>query len=231
MLSCKNSGLGAYPVVVIFDLDGTLVDSAPGILASLEYAINKAGLSLPSPFDASLIGPPLPELLGLLFPEIDRLTVESIRSAFVDHYDSVGCFSSIPYQGISSLLSVLSAASVPLHIVTNKRTSVSLSIIHSLGWGDLFGGCLGSDHSGVTLPKSSNLSTLLTSPELAARQSIYLGDTYSDYQACASVSLEFAFASWGYEPTAMHQLPQSVHCLRAPVDLLENHLFRSLKLR
>lgn len=209
---------------VIFDLDGTLVDSAPGILSSLSYVISKFNLRPARALDASLIGPPLPKLLSGLFPELSHASISSLSATFADHYDSIGCLSSAPYPGVVDLLSQLASSHCSLFLVTNKRIEPTLAIVEYLGWTAAFSSIAGCNSSGAVLPKSDSLSLLLARGTFIKDSVLYLGDTYSDFVACQTVSIPFAFAGWGYEPLADERLPGNVCRCSSPLDLLSCHL-------
>ena len=106
--------------VILFDLDGTLTDSAPGILNSVRYACRKMGLELPA--EATLrkfLGPPLIDsfrnLVGLSDADADRAV-----SAFREYFPTKGIFENEVYPGIAALLADLKAAGKTVIIATSK---------------------------------------------------------------------------------------------------------------
>lgn len=106
--------------IILFDLDGTLTDSAPGILNSVRYACRKLGLELPA--EATLrkfLGPPLIDsfrtLVGLSDAEADRAV-----SAFREYFPTKGIFENEVYPGIPALLADLKAAGKTVVIATSK---------------------------------------------------------------------------------------------------------------
>ena len=106
--------------IVLFDLDGTLTDSAPGILNSVRYACRKLGLEMPG--EATLrkfLGPPLidsfRELVGLSDTEADRAV-----SAFREYFPTKGIFENEVYPGVPALLAGLKAAGKTVVIATSK---------------------------------------------------------------------------------------------------------------
>ncbi len=90
---------------VIFDLDGTLIDSRPGILAGIRHALAQLGHELPSniPLDWA-IGPPLEEVMARLLEPFGDNRIGQAVSHYHDHYGGVGLFFARPYEGISRLL-------------------------------------------------------------------------------------------------------------------------------
>ena len=106
--------------IILFDLDGTLTDSAPGILNSVRYACRKLGLEMPSETTLrKFLGPPLidsfRQLVGLSDAEADRAV-----SAFREYFPTKGLFENEVYPGIPALLADLKAAGKTVLIATSK---------------------------------------------------------------------------------------------------------------
>jgi phosphoglycolate phosphatase len=187
-------------VSLIFDLDGTLVDSTNGILASLEAVFNSYGLRPAVPLSSSLIGPPLHETLCLLCPNYNEATLEQLASSFKTHYDTLGFQQTIPFPGVDKMLNALAAANVHLNIATNKRNRPTLQILEALCWSGLFDQVLSPDSYSPQLPnKASILEQLLTEVNLVATDCLYIGDRLDDYKAAKAIGIPFALAAWGFE--------------------------------
>ena len=90
---------------VIFDLDGTLIDSSPGILESFEGAFSALNIELQRPLNSSIIGPPLFESLKLLSGLSDTSVLDKLAEHFKLYYDSEGYKKTIIYPGINTMLS------------------------------------------------------------------------------------------------------------------------------
>ena len=106
---------------IIFDLDGTLIDSAPSVLATLEATLAVHGIEPIMAFESRLIGPPLSEILmrltGVVEPKLLNVLVETFKSL----YDTSGYKASRIYPGASELLNELRQRNIPTYIATNKR--------------------------------------------------------------------------------------------------------------
>ena len=118
---------------IIFDLDGTLIDSAQSVLVSMQRAFESCRLVPVLPLEASLIGPPLREMLQRLSPESDSAQIEQLAQSFISSYDEQGCLEAHPFPGIDEILRDLRRRGVALHIVTNKRAYPTQKILVHLG--------------------------------------------------------------------------------------------------
>lgn len=185
---------------LIFDLDGTLIDSSAGILNSLAEAFSAAGLSYGNSLTPSLIGPPLQETLRILCPTASQETLDRLGSSFKAHYDTTGFKQTTPYPGVTEMLQALVDAKIPLHIATNKRHLPTLQILEALGWSGLFAHVLSPDSFSPPLAsKAAILAQLLNEAKLVATDCLYIGDRLDDYKAAKKIGIPFALAVWGFE--------------------------------
>jgi len=189
----------AVPHTIIFDLDGTLVDSSPGILASLETAFRLAEVDPIQPLHASLIGPPLRETVAHLAPRQSISKVDQIIANFKSSYDSSGYLSTKAYPGIFIMLCALKSSGFRLHIATNKRASPTRLILSCLGWNNFFESVYSPDSF---LPESASkaklISTQLDRECLSCHQALYVGDRLEDWHSAQANGLCFAWAHWGF---------------------------------
>lgn len=185
---------------VIFDLDGTLVDSAPGILVSLGQAFAACGLEPSAPLTPALIGPPLRETLAKLCGGgCDAALLDRLVTTFKRHYDSQGYRETQAFPGVEAMLRTLTAAGLALHIATNKRALPTRLILDHLGWAGLFDYVYALDRFVPAPPhKAALLARLLTDAGLAAGQCAYVGDRAQDQHAARANQLRFFWAAWGF---------------------------------
>jgi phosphoglycolate phosphatase len=115
------------PDVVLFDLDGTLSDSAPGILSSLRHAFAVNGLPpMHADIERAILGPPFYESLPPLIGDAD---LTSVIAAYREHYGAAGMFDTQPYEGIREVLSVLRERGVRLAVATSKPEYYAVPIV------------------------------------------------------------------------------------------------------
>ena len=203
------------PGLIAFDLDGTLIDSAAGIHASLVAAC--AALDVTPPSVERLqrhIGPPLrdylPGLLGLTPVQRDRL-LEPLLQAFRQHHDREGWALFQLYAGALELLQTLHSQGWQLHVVTLKPAPLAAQVLERSGIGALVRS-LQAPQPGGRIHKAACLQQL-RQPALPVHW--YVGDTAGDQRAAAAAGYHFAGAGYGYDLDLV-----AAHHLQAPLDLL-----------
>ena len=202
--------------IIIFDLDGTLVDSSSGILFSLSETFNESSRILSAPLTSALIGPPLGETLRLLCPLAEEPELASLTSSFKSHYDTLGFKRTIPFPGVDEMLQSLAKAEITLHIATNKRKRPTSQIVDLMGWSSLFDLVLSPDSVDPALPsKAAILDKLLAEASLDAQDCLYIGDRLDDYNAAKEIGIPFALAEWGFEGD-LSDFPPNTMRLKAP---------------
>jgi phosphoglycolate phosphatase len=187
-----------YPHI-LFDLDGTLIDSAPAILASFRDAFAQTGIAPVRAIDASVIGPPLTETLQLLSGSADPALVARLAEAFKASYDSEGYKATAAYAGVGALLAELAGAGLSLSIATNKRIHPTRLILAHLGWSDFFNHVYALDLFTPRLPdKAAMIGRLLADQNIPKDQAIYIGDRSEDGESADANGLPFIAVTWGY---------------------------------
>lgn len=184
---------------VIFDLDGTLIDSAPSILASIEFAFEKSGVEPLKPLTQNLIGPPLSLTIKSLLSITAQKKLPALINDYISHYDELGYKKCRYYDGVPDMLRDLSDIGMQLDIATNKRIYPTQKIIDFLGWGSLFNGIYSLDSFEPVLENKSLLLRKLYEEKLYKNnESIYVGDRLEDANAAKENKVCFLGVSWGY---------------------------------
>ena len=192
------TAMARYPHV-LFDLDGTLIDSAPAILASFREAFASTGIAPIRSIDESVIGPPLTETLQLLSGSDDPALIGRLADAFKASYDSEGYKATAAYAGVGELLAQLAAAGRQLSIATNKRIHPTRLILAHLGWLDYFSHVYALDLFTPRLPdKTAMIARLLADQNIPRDQAIYIGDRSEDGESADANNLPFIAVTWGY---------------------------------
>ncbi len=202
---------------ILFDFDGTLVDSAPAILGCFTRVLQVHGLKACCVVEESLIGPPLRQTLEKLSGQSSPRMLDALSASFKDIYDSEACLSTPAYAGCQAVLEQLLEQGFTLSIATNKRLLPTERIIAALGWGEMFAKVFASDsHPGRYTDKSGMIGTLLIEGMIASQDAVYVGDTVHDGLAAAANTVDFWPVAWGYGRFSPETRP-----LQAPQQLLE----------
>lgn len=184
---------------IIFDLDGTLIDSAPSILSSLQAALAAAAICPNRPLDQNLIGPPLAQIMAEVVGDEHQERIPEIMELFKVHYDTTGYLNTIFYPGIPEMLAQLQKKKIDLYIATNKRITPTLKILNHLGWSGFFKGVYSLDHfKPAVADKSTMLARVVYDLNYCVNDLVYVGDRSEDAEAAKKNRIPFLFASWGY---------------------------------
>jgi phosphoglycolate phosphatase len=211
---------------IIFDLDGTLVDSSAGILESLSAAFQAEGIEPSQSLSPALIGPPLASTLQLLAPHLDEKQHDRLANAFKAHYDTFGILRTQPYPGVQKMLQTIADAELRMDLVTNKRQQPTAKILEAQAWNQLFEQTLSPDSFQRPMPsKPKLLAHLLDDAALNPQHCLYVGDRLDDFLAAQHNDICFVFAEWGYEQNERSGDPAYLS-LKVPDPELLIHAFR-----
>lgn len=210
-----------YPHI-LFDLDGTLIDSAPAILASFREAFAQTGVSPVRRIDESVIGPPLTETLQWLAGSDDPALINRLSDAFKTSYDTEGYKATEAYDGVGTLLATLAAAGHRLSIATNKRIHPTRLILNHLGWLPYFTHLYALDLFSPRLPnKAAMIGRLLSDQAIAKAEAIYIGDRREDGESADANDLPFIAVTWGYGSLRPEELEAGWQVAAQPETLVE----------
>jgi phosphoglycolate phosphatase len=203
---------------VIFDLDGTLIDSSASIISSIKAAFVAVGVEQIKPITASSIGPPLPEIMQQLVMESDAGALPDLIKAFKRHYDEIGYKDTIVYEGVLEALLELRRNGLNTYIATNKRLHATKKIINHLGWGAYFKDTFSLDYFNPPISNKTSMLKIINSllPGKSANR-VYIGDRAEDAEAARQNNIAFLWATWGYG--LMSDSTDCCAMLKSPVDL------------
>ena len=190
-----------YPFsACVFDLDGTLVDSLPGISHAVDFAIGKVVPGLSRKDLTPLIGPPIRHVFqSAVCGAVSEAQLDSLEKTFREAYDSEGWKQTKPYEGVGQTLQTLMTIGVALFVLTNKPLHVANRILANYGLNECFRAVVGRE-SGY--PKFSSkpqaAEHLCRRFGLFGHRTLLIGDSEDDAQAAQQCSLCFAAADYGY---------------------------------
>jgi phosphoglycolate phosphatase len=184
---------------IIFDLDGTLIDSAPGIIESFQYAYYKTYNKNCNYNLISFIGPPVDQILTSLNGEVDIITINKFVDEFKMHYDTIGYKKTTLFNDVLVVLNQLLEKKVKVFIATNKRIKPTLLILDQLSIYKFFKEIYCLDIVNVQFKNKTDLiSYLLKIHALVSIDTLMVGDTIHDMIAADNNNLDFALVEYGY---------------------------------
>lgn len=196
---------------ILFDLDGTLIDSSPGILASFGRVLAADGLRPAMPLEASLIGPPLAVTLQQVSGIADEARLARLVEAFKQDYDTAGYLATEVFPGVAAGLAQLTAAGSRLFIVTNKRMLPTRRILEALGLARHFAGIHTRDETEPMAPsKTAVTQRVVARYGIERSRAFFVGDSDEDAAAARENSLAFIHAAYGYGAAGIAETPAAV---------------------
>jgi phosphoglycolate phosphatase len=205
--------------LVLFDLDGTLVDSAPGIWSSVRAAAGELGL--PEPTTAQLtamIGPPLQDgfatALGLP-PELVPLAVDAYRA----HYAAGALLDVTVYPGIPDLLDELRARDAVLAVATSKPEVFAVRVLEATGLLPRFASVHGATLDGSVRHKDEVVAAALAAHPTGTHP-VLVGDRAQDVRGAAAHGLPCIGAGWGPAPEGELETAGAAVVAASPADVL-----------
>ena len=183
--------------VVLLDLDGTLIDSAPGILTGIRTAFEAVDVTPPdAAVMRSWIGPPVRETLMRELSAHGEDVVDRANAAFREYFDAVGAYESVPFAGIHDALAAIAASGALMSVVTHKPVALAELALSQHGL-DVYVQTLHAPPSpGVAVPKSQLFAQALDATRPATV--ISAGDRGSDIRAAAECGVAGVGVTWGY---------------------------------
>jgi phosphoglycolate phosphatase len=207
---------------IIFDLDGTLIDSQSSIINSLRVSAENLKVDLINELDSSIIGPPLNEMFRNITGIDDKDILEQLTREFKEVYDTAGYKQCRPFEGIDECISTLHNSGYNLHLATNKRINPTRKILDYFDWGTYFKTVYAIDRfAEVYLNKSSMIKAQLSTCKLSADAAIYVGDRSDDADAAHANRLRFCYVSWGYGTMSDMVLNEDDVVINSTIELLQ----------
>lgn len=204
---------------ILFDLDGTLTDSAEGIINCAQLALKYFGLPVPDRADMQfVVGPPLRDsFLRLGVPEAD---VEKAIEIYRSRYVPTGMFENTPYPGIFAMLGALKEAGHELYVATSKPEGMATAILEKFHLSGYFDKIYGASLDGSRDTKDTVIAYVLE--ELGPRENIIMvGDTHYDVLGAAVHGIKTIGVSWGYGKTEDMLAAGAIEIVNSPAQLLK----------
>jgi phosphoglycolate phosphatase len=187
------------PLVLLFDLDGTLTDPQPGIVRCMRHALDKLGAACPpGEVLASFIGPSLRGTFGTLLETSDQGLVDQAMTFYREEYGVTGIFENEVYDGIIPLLDHAGLTTGSSFVATLKPKVYAERIVRHFGLAPYFAGVYGPGLDEPTDNKVELLADLLARERVAPGHAVMIGDRAGDMVAARINGVRSIGALWGY---------------------------------
>ena len=194
-----------------FDLDGTLVDTAADLIATLNVLLTREDIApLSLAVARPMIGRGAKALIARGFEAAgaplaaERLDV--LFEQFIDHYRGHIADHSRPFPGLVPALDQLRAAGAILSVCTNKRTDLSVALLDALNLTPYFAAIIGADAVPISKPDPGHLIAAIQRASGSPTRAIMIGDSASDADAARAAGVPLILVSFGYTETPAREL-------------------------
>lgn len=190
--------------IAVFDLDGTLVDSAPDLQAAVNRLMASRGLA---PFTlaevTAMVGDGVRVLVTRALAARGRAFDESCLADFETDYTAHAAVLTRPFPGIPETLDALARSGWLLAVCTNKPEAAARVLLRDLGLIERFAAIGGGDSFPTRKPDPAHLRATLAAAGGDAARAVMIGDHHNDVAAASGLGLPSVFVLWGYGPRAM----------------------------
>jgi len=190
---------GAEYNAVFFDLDGTLVDTAPDMVAILQRLQQEHGID-PVSYDLgrSYVSNGAVGLLSLGFPELEIEAGDEMHQQYLELYAEAICVESRVFDGLEALIDRLDEMGCPWGVITNKPTQLTIPLLGALGLADRSACMVSGDTLTVRKPDPAPMLLACDIAGVDAETSIYIGDAERDIEAGQRAGMATIAAAYGY---------------------------------
>lgn len=208
---------------LLFDLDGTLLDSAPDLIAALNWVRRSEGLpelelsQMKRYASRGAIG-----LLQAGMPQADANTLEKWRLRFLDYYAENSFRNSSLFDGVPELLDYLNRAGIPWGIVTNKSEALTLPIVEAARMADTVSCVVCGDTLSESKPHPAPVTLACSIVDVRPGDAVMVGDDVRDIQAGRAAGTQTAAVFYGYGSEALNgHLAEGSFPVHRPADLVD----------
>lgn len=188
-----------FPRAVLFDLDGTLLDSAPDFVATCDAMLAERGRA---PIDPALLRPVVSKgsraMVSAAFPELDTAARDALIPEFLQRYEALIGQHAVLFDGVAGMLAALDAAGTVWGIVTNKPEYLARLLLPLLGWESRCAVLIGGDTLTARKPDPLPLTVAAERLGVAPSACVYVGDDERDIVAARAAGMPSVVALWGY---------------------------------
>lgn len=190
------------PQLVLFDLDGTLTDSAAGIVSSFRHALAQVGAGVPEgDLAGRIVGPPMHETLQALSGDGGGFDPDAAIAAYRADYTTRGWAMNSLFDGIEAVLADLRTAGVRLAVATSKAEPTARRILEHFGLDGYFEVIAGASPDGTRAAKADVVAHALAQLQPLPARVLMVGDRMHDVEGAAEHGIGTVVVGWGYGAT------------------------------
>jgi phosphoglycolate phosphatase len=215
---CETEEMLDPQTALIFDLDGTITDSKPGILACLREVLDARSMGDQGPLER-FVGPPVDEWTAELLPRGSEDDRAALARDYRACYDRKGWSNNSVYPGIREMLAELRRQGFPLYVCTSKQQHFAVRILDMFQLSSVFTSIYGDRANYQSHAKADLLAILLREQNLAPQAAWMVGDRIFDIRAAHANGVPCIAAGWGYGPT--EECAQADAVAAAPADVIK----------
>ena len=200
---------------IVFDLDGTMVDTAPDLVSTLNLLLARERIAaLPLSDARDMIGRGARALIARGFAAagapLDERKLSALFVDFIDHYLAHIADESRPFPGVLGAMDALAAEGARLAVCTNKRTDLSVALLNALDLTRRFAAIVGADAAPAPKPAAAHLITTIERAGGRVERAVMVGDSESDAGAARAAGVPLVLVSFGYTDTPARELGADV---------------------
>lgn len=200
--------------IIVFDLDGTLVDTAPDLLDSLNHCLEAAGVEQVGDRDMRrFVGFGSRVMIERAFAARRRALapgqLDALQALFLRHYTAAMPGRSRPYPGVIEAIDRFRAAGYDAAICTNKLEGMSISLLRALGIADRFKAICGADTFTVRKPDPGHLVQTIARAGGDRRRAVMIGDSRTDIDTAKAAAIPVIAVDFGYSDRPVRELAPS----------------------
>lgn len=204
---------------VIFDLDGTLLDTSLGIISSVKYAIKKNGYDeLDNETMNSFIGPPIQKSFARVYG-VSKEEADKVAADFRNHYSTVDLFKAELYNDIIKLLKLLKSKNIKIGVATYKREDYAKKLLDEFGITPYCDSIIGSDFEGK-LTKSDIINLCIEELYEPKGNVVMVGDTVHDLDGAKNINVDFIAVTYGFGFKPNEEIECDKICNK-PMDIID----------
>ena len=183
---------------VIFDVDGTLLDTSEGVLASVKYTIKKFGFrELSDEKLRTFIGPPIQRSFAQHY-NLEGDIIQDIATVFRNRYKDYDLLKAVPYDGIFELMDSLGKAGIKVAVATYKRQDYAEKIMREFGFYEYTDIVCGADHENKLSKKDIICNALKLCGIDNYKDAVMVGDSDNDAIGASQIGADFVGVTYGF---------------------------------